>query len=195
MAPQLTIYFHKFPATTRGASGCRMTFTLGRPKPMVQMRMALNRWYSPRLLPIQIMIGSIPITLGTTESVMVTSIEEREASHPKTSKVKFSKKSIKISKKASRKQKVTPQPKAMWPRILELNSPKSDHVVKGKEVAMDIDASFETLPPSKQGPRKSVRREESQISELFDHFLLTTLCAEQSKRPSQTWRFKNGHSS
>ena len=103
-----------------------------------------------RLLPIQIMIGSIPITLGTTESVMVTSIEEREASHPETPKVRVTKKSIKILKKASVKQKVTPQPKTMWPRILELTS---DPVVKGKEVAMDIDASFETLPLTKQGPR------------------------------------------
>ena len=106
-----------------------------------------------RLLPIQIMIGSIPITLGTTESVLVTSIEEREASHPETPKVRVTKKSIKISKKASLKQKVTPQPKAMRPYILELTSPKSDRIVKGKEVAMGIDASFETLPLTKQGPR------------------------------------------
>ena len=106
-----------------------------------------------RLLPIQIMIGSIPITLGTTESVMVTSIEEREASHPETPKVRVTRKSIKILKKASVKQKVTPQPKAMRPRILELTSPKSDPIVKGKEVAMGIDASFETLPLTKQGPR------------------------------------------
>ena len=129
-----------------------------------------------RLLLIQIMIGSIPITLGTTELVMVTSIEEREASHSETPKVRVTKKSIKILKKASVKQKVTPQPKTMWHCILELTS---DPVVKGKEVAMDIDASFETFPPTKQGPRKNVRREESQTSELFDHFPLTTLCSEQ----------------
>ena len=30
MAPQVTVYFHKLPAIARGASGCRMTFTLGR---------------------------------------------------------------------------------------------------------------------------------------------------------------------
>nr|POF09737.1 hypothetical protein CFP56_21376 [Quercus suber]POF25620.1 hypothetical protein CFP56_17881 [Quercus suber] len=137
---------------------------------------------APRLLPIQIMIGSIPITLGTTESVMMTSIEEMEASHPETSNVKVTKKSIKISKKASQKQKATPQPKAMRPRILELTSPKIDPVVEGKEVAMDIDASFETLPPTKQGPRKNARREESQTSELFDQYPLTVLCVEQSKR-------------
>ena len=68
---------------------------------------------APRLLPIQIMIGSIPITLGTIESVMMTSTEEREASHPETPKVRVTKKSIKISKKESLKQKVTPRPKAM----------------------------------------------------------------------------------
>ena len=72
----------------------------------------------------------------------------------------------------------------MRPRILELTSPKSDLVVKGKEVDLDIDASIETLPPTKQGPRKNVRSEESQNFELFDHFLLTALCAEQSKKPS-----------
>jgi len=60
---------------------------------------------APRFLSIQIMIGSIPITLGTTESVMVTSTEERETSPSKTPKVKVTKKSIKISKKASLKQK------------------------------------------------------------------------------------------
>ena len=49
-----------------------------------------------RLLLIQIMIGSIPITLGTTELVMVTSIEEREASHSETLKVRVTKKSVKI---------------------------------------------------------------------------------------------------
>ena len=74
---------------------------------------------------------------------------------------------------------MTPRPKAMRPRILELTSPKSDPVIKGKEVDMDIDASIETLPPTKQGPRKNVRREESQTSELFDHFPLTALCAKQ----------------
>ena len=31
MAPQVIVYFHKLPATARGASGCHMTFTLGRP--------------------------------------------------------------------------------------------------------------------------------------------------------------------
>ena len=98
------------------------------------------------------------------------------SSHPETPKVRVTKKSIKILKKASVKQKVTPQPKTMWPRILELTS---DPVVKGKEVAMDIDASFETLPPTKQGPRKNVRREESQTSKLFDHFPLTALCAKK----------------
>ena len=148
-----------------------------------------------RLLPIQIMIGSIPITLGTTESVMVTSIEEREASHPETPKVRVTKKSIKILKKASVKQKVTPQPKTMWPRILELTS---DPVVKGKEVAIDTDASFETLPPTKQGPRKNARREESQTSKLFDHYPLTALCAERSKRAKsnlevQKWAFFLGY--
>ena len=125
------------------------------------------------------MIGSIPITLETTKSVMMTSTDEREASHLETSKVKVTKKSIKISKKASLKQKVTPQPKAMRPRILELTSPKSDPLVKGKEVAMGIDASFATLPPTKQGLRKSVRREESQTYDLFDHFSLMALCVEQ----------------
>nr|POF02863.1 hypothetical protein CFP56_10921 [Quercus suber] len=151
-----------------------------------------------RLLPIQIMIGSIPITLGTTESVMMTSIEEMEARHPETSNVKVTKKSIKISKMASQKQKATPQPKAMRPRILELTSPKIDPVVKGKEVAMDIDALFETLPPTKQGPRKNTRREESQTSELFDYYPLTALCVEQSKRAKsnlevQKWVFFSGY--
>ena len=95
---------------------------------------------------------------------MMTSTEEREASHPETPKVRVTKKSIKISKKESLKQKVTPRPKAMWPRIFELTSPKSDPVIKGKEVDMDIDASIGTLSPTKQGPRKSVKREESQTS-------------------------------
>ena len=31
MVPQVIVYFHKFPAATRGVSGCRMTFTLGHP--------------------------------------------------------------------------------------------------------------------------------------------------------------------
>ena len=31
MAPQVTVYFHKLPAIARGAGGCHMTFTLGRP--------------------------------------------------------------------------------------------------------------------------------------------------------------------
>ena len=132
-----------------------------------------------RHLPIQIMVGSIPITLGTIESIMVTSTKEREASHPETSKVRVTKKSIKILKKESLKRKVTPQPKVMRPLILELTSPKSDLVIKGKEVDMDIDASIKTLPPTRQSPRKSVNREESQTSELFDHFPLTALCAEQ----------------
>ena len=74
---------------------------------------------------------------------------------------------------------MTPQLKVMRPRILELTSPKSDPVIKGKEVDMDIDDSIETLPPTKQGPRKSVNREESQTFELFDHFPLTALCAKQ----------------
>ena len=65
------------------------------------------------------MIGSIPITLGTTKSVMMTSTEEREASHSETLKVRVTKKSVKILKKESLKQKVTPRPKAMRPRILE----------------------------------------------------------------------------
>ena len=103
----------------------------------------------PRVLPIQIMIGSIPITLGTTESVMTTSTEEREASHPETPKVRVTKKSVKILKNESLKQKVTPQPKAMRPRILELTSPKSDLVIKGKEVDMDIDPLKHCHQPSK----------------------------------------------
>ena len=237
MAPEVTVYFHKLPATARGASGCRMTFTLGRPfvklevlndEHMINVQVSSTSKTSkkrrarksakaknsqiegsnvndsntmgmaPRFLPIQIMIGSIPITLGTTESVMITSTEEREASHLETPKVRVTKKFIKISKKASLKQKVTPQPKAMWPRILELTSPKSDHVVKGKEVAMDIDASFETLPPTKQGPRKNIRSEESQTSELFDHYPLMALCAKQSKKAKsnlevQKWAFFLGY--
>ena len=152
----------------------------------------------PRVLPIQIMIGSIPITLGTTESVMMTSTEEREASHPEISKVRVTKKFVKILKKESLKQKVTPRPQAMRPCILELTSPRSDLVIKGKEVDMIIDASIETLPPTRQGPRKSVNREESQTSELFDHFSLTTLCTEQSKRAKsnlevQKWAFFSGY--
>ena len=153
---------------------------------------------APRLLSIQIMIGSIPITLRTTESIMVTSTEERETSPSKTLKVKVTKKSIKISKKASLKRKVTPQPKAMRPHVLELTSPKSDLVVKGKEVAIDTDASFETLPPTKQGPRKNARREESQTSKLFDHYPLTALYAKRSKRTKsnlevQKWAFFLGY--
>ena len=31
MAPQVIVYFHKLPATAWGASGCRVTFTLGCP--------------------------------------------------------------------------------------------------------------------------------------------------------------------
>ena len=93
---------------------------------------------------------------------------------------------------------MTPQPKVMRPRILELTSPKSDPIVKGNEVAMDIDASFETLPPTKQGLRKSVRREESQTYELFDHFSLMALYVEQSKRAKsnlevQKWAFFSGY--
>ena len=103
----------------------------------------------PRVLPIQIMISSIPITLGTTKSVMMTSIEEREASHPETPKVRVTRKSIKILNKESLKQKVTPRPKAMRPRILELTSPKSDPVIKGKEVDMDIDPLKHCHQPSK----------------------------------------------
>lgn len=144
MAPQVTVYFHKLPATAQGTSSCRMKFTLGPPSIKLEvpndehvtniqvsstsktlkkrrarkgakakksqtkgsnvnepntMGMAL------RLLPIQIMIGSIWITLGTTESVMMTSTEEREASHPETPKVRVTKKSIKISKKESIKSK------------------------------------------------------------------------------------------
>ena len=50
------------------------------------------------------------------------------------------------------------------------------------------------MPPTKQGPRKSVRREESQTFELFDHFPLMALYAEQSKRAKsnlevQKWAF------
>ena len=104
---------------------------------------------APRILPIQIMIGSIPITLGTTESVMMTSIEEKEASHPETPKVRVTRKSIKILNKESLKQKVTPRAKAMRPRILELTSPKSDPVIKGKEVDMDIDPLKHCHQPSK----------------------------------------------
>ena len=237
MAPQVTVHFHKLLATVRGASGCRMTFTLGHPfvklkvpndERMTNIQVSSTSKTSKkrrarksakakksqtdgsnvndcntmgmasRFLPIQIMIGSIPITLGTTESVMMTSIEEREASHPETPKVRITKKFLKISKKASLKQKVTTQPKAMRPRILELTLPKSDPVVKGKEVAMDIDASFETLPPTKQCPRKNIRSEESQTSELFDHYPLTALCAKQSKRAKsnlevQKWAFFSGY--
>nr|POE93166.1 hypothetical protein CFP56_40319 [Quercus suber] len=59
---------------------------------------------------------------------------------------------------------------------------------------MDIDAFFETLPQTKQGPRKSERREESQTFELFDHFPIMALCAKQSKRAKsnlevQKWAF------
>jgi len=136
----------------------------------------------PRLLPTQIMIGCILITLGTIESVMVTSTEEREASPLETPMLKVTKKSTKALKKASLKQKVTPQPKTMQPCILESASPKSDSVVKGKEVATNIDASFGTSPPTKPGPRKNARREQNQVAELFDHYPLTALCAEQSKR-------------
>ena len=134
------------------------------------------------LLPTQIMIGSIPITLGTIEPVMVTSTKEREASPLETPKLKVTKKSTKALKKASLKQKVTSQPKTMQPCILELASPKSDFVVKGKEIATNIDASFGTSPPTKPGPRKNARREQNQVAELFDNYPLTTLCAEQSKR-------------
>ena len=31
MAPQVIVYFHKLPATTQGAIGCRMTFTIDCP--------------------------------------------------------------------------------------------------------------------------------------------------------------------
>ena len=80
----------------------------------------------------------------------------------------------------------------------QLTSPKSDPIVKGKEVDMDIDASIKTLPPTKQGPRKNVRSKESQNFELFDHFPLTTLCAKQSKRAKlnlevQKWAFFSGY--
>ena len=132
MAPQVTVYFHKLPATTRGASGCCMTFTLGRmtniqvsstsktSKKRRARKIAKAKKFqiegsnvndsntmgmAPRFFPIQIMIGSIPITLGTTKLVMMTSTEEREASHPETSKVKVTKKSIKISTKESLKSK------------------------------------------------------------------------------------------
>ena len=114
MAPQVNVYFHKLPTTAQGASGCCMTFTLGRPSVKLKVpnderitniqvsstskkRRARksakakksqtegsnvndSMGMAPRHLPIQIMIGSIPITLGTTESVMVTSTEDREAS-------------------------------------------------------------------------------------------------------------------
>ena len=54
------------------------------------------------------------------------------------------------------------------------------------------------MPPTKQGPRKSVNRKESQISELFDHFPLTALCAKQLKRAKsnlevQKWAFFLGY--
>ena len=63
---------------------------------------------------------------------------------------------------------------------------------------MDIDASFETLPPTKQGLRRNVWREESQTSELFDHYPLAALCVEQSKRAKsnlevQKWAFFLGY--
>ena len=70
----------------------------------------------------------------------------------------------------------------MWPHILELTSPKYDLIAKEKEVAKDTNASLETLPPIKQSPRINVRREEIQTSKLFDQYLLTDLCVEQSKR-------------
>ena len=112
MAPQVTVYFHKFPTTAQGANGCCMTFTLSPPsiklkvpndehvtniqvsstsKTLKKRRArkgakakksqtevsnvndSNTMGMAPRHLPIQIMIGSIPITLGTTESVMVTS--------------------------------------------------------------------------------------------------------------------------
>ena len=172
MTPQVTVYFHKLPATTQGVNGCRMTFTLGCPsiklevpndehmtniqvsstlkalrkrrarksaKAKKSQAKGLNMndpntmGMALRLLTIQIMIGSIPTTLGTTELVMMMSTNEREASPPETPMAKVTKKSIKISKKASLKQKVTSLPKAMPPRILELNSPKSDPIVKGKK--------------------------------------------------------------
>ena len=80
---------------------------------------------------------------------MMTSIEEKEASHPETPKVRVTRKSIKILNKESLKQKVTPRPKAIRPRILELTSPKSDPVIKGKEVDMDIDPLKHCHQPSK----------------------------------------------
>ena len=54
------------------------------------------------------------------------------------------------------------------------------------------------MPPTKQGPRKSVNRKESQISELFDHFPLTALCVEQLKMVKsnlevQKWAFFLGY--
>ena len=69
----------------------------------------------------------------------------------------------------------------MRPCILESVSSKNNPIVRGKEVAMDIDASFETSSPTKPGPEENARREESQTPELFDHYPLTALCAEQSK--------------
>ena len=178
MAPDVTVYFHKLPATAQGANGYHMTFTLAPPSIKLEVpndEHVINIQVSstsntlkkrrarkgaktkkshtegsnvndpntvgmaPRILPIQIMIGSIPITSGTTESVMMTSTKEKEASHPETPKVRVTRKSIKILNKESLKQKVTPRPKAMQPRILQLTSPKSDPVIKGKEVDMDID--------------------------------------------------------
>ena len=58
--------------------------------------------------------------------------------------------------------------------------------------------SFGTPPPTKPGPRKNARREENQVAELFDHYPLTVLCAEQSKRAKsnleiQKWAFFLGY--
>ena len=145
MAPDVTVYFHKLPATAQGANGCHMTFTLAPPSIKLEVptdEHVINIQVSstsntlkkrrarkgakakksqtegsnvndpntmvPRVLPIQIMIGSIPFTLGTTESVMMTSTEEREASQPKTPKVRVTKKFVKILKEESLKQKATP---------------------------------------------------------------------------------------
>ena len=85
---------------------------------------------------------------------------------------------------------MTPQPKVMWPHILELTSPKCDLIAKEKEVAKDTNASLETLPPIKQSPRINVRREEIQTFELFDQYPLIALCAEQSKMAKSNLKVK-----
>ena len=63
---------------------------------------------------------------------------------------------------------------------------------------MDIDASFETSSPTKPGHEENARSEENQTPKLFDHYPLTALCAEQSKRAKsnleiQKWAFFSGY--